>query len=224
MNTTVMKNSKGFTLVEIAIVMVIFGLILGGIMGPLKMQRDNMKRKETQQSMETIKSALVGYTLRNGRIPCPDTTANGLENINMAGTNCANARGTVPWATLGVVKEDAWKHPFTYRVDTQFADNNFVSGCPDADKLGITFQICSTGNIRVFDRNGGNLVASGIPAIIVSHGSNGPATSDADEQENSDNNPNFVDKTHINQGYDDFVDWVNINNLVGKMVSANKLP
>ncbi len=106
-----MKNSKGFTLVEIAIVMVIFGLILGGIMGPLKMQRDNMQRKETQQSMKTIKHALVGYALINGRIPCPDTSANGLEN--MSGLNCTNARGTVPWATLGVVKEDAWKHPFT---------------------------------------------------------------------------------------------------------------
>ena len=221
MNKAVMKNSKGFTLVEIAIVMVIFGLILGGIMGPLKMQRDNMQRKETQQSMKTIKHALVGYALINGRIPCPDTSANGLEN--MSGLNCTNARGTVPWATLGVVKEDAWKHPFTYRVDTQFADNNDGTGC-DVSVPSISFEICSSGNISVFDRNGGNLVASGIPAIIVSHGSNGPATSDADEQENSDNNPNFVDKTHINQGYDDFVDWVNINNLVGKMVSAKKLP
>lgn len=220
MSKTVIKNSKGFTLVEIAIVMVIFGLILGSIMGPLKMQLDNMKRKETEQSMETIKQAIMGYALRNGRIPCPDTNLDGLEN--MAGLNCASARGTVPYATLGVNRLDAWKKPFLYRVDTQFADNNPGTGCPDVTVN--SFAICSTGNISVFDSSGGNLVANGVPAIIVSQGSNRGFVSDADEQENSDNDTNFVDKTHINQGYDDFVDWINLYTLIAKMVAANKLP
>jgi hypothetical protein len=145
----------------------------------------------------------------------------GQENM---GATCNSPLGTVPWATLGVTNMvDGWHQPFTYRIDTQFADNTSDIGCPDA--AGILFAICSTGNINVFDSNGGNPVATEIPAIIVSHGSNQSTTGgDADEQENNNNNTNFVNKTHINQGYDDYVDWVNLNNLVAKMVSANKLP
>jgi prepilin-type N-terminal cleavage/methylation domain-containing protein len=224
-----MKNCKGFTLIEMAIVTVIFGLLLGGIMGPLKMHRDNLRSNETKQSMETIKQAIMGFAIRNGRIPCPDTDVlpkpDGLENIGV--TTCNSSRGTVPWATLGVTASlDGWKQPFTYRVDTQFADiPPGTTGCPDLNGTGMSFVICSAGNINVFDSNGGNTVATDIPAIIVSHGSNQSTTGgDADEQENNNNNTNFVNKTHINQGYDDYVDWVNLNNLVAKMVSANKLP
>lgn len=223
MSKTKLKMSKGFTLVEVAIVMVIFGLLLGGLMGPLSMQLDNMKSRETEQSMQTIKQAIIGFALRNGRIPCPDTTGNGLEN--MAGDNCTGLEGTVPSATLGVNPEDAWRRPFTYRVDGQFADNTDGTGCTDTDVVPlISFQICSRGNITVSDSNGGNLVAGDIPAVIVSHGRNWPVNSDADELENANGNANFVDKNHINQGYDDFVDWVNPNILIGKMISANKLP
>jgi uncharacterized Ntn-hydrolase superfamily protein len=60
--------------------------------------------------------------------------------------------------------------------------------------------------------------------VIVSHGDNWVAAGDVNEQENSDNDASFVDKNHINQGYDDLVGWININNLIGKMVAANKLP
>lgn len=222
MNRASIKNSRGFTLVEIAIVMVIFGLLLAGLMGPLQMQRDNLKRKETLQSMQTIKQAITGFALRNGRIPCPDTSQDGQENMN--GNTCFSPRGTVPWATLGVTRFDAWKQPFTYRVDTRFADIiPDGTGCA-VPVPGISFEICSTGNITVLDRRGGTQVAAGIPAIIVSHGRNWASAGDADEQENRDNNPIFVDKTHINQGYDDFVEWVNLNNLIAKMISANKLP
>jgi prepilin-type N-terminal cleavage/methylation domain-containing protein len=217
----IIKNN-GFTLVEIAIVILIFGLIIGGIMGPLKIQLDNIDRNETEKLIEDTKEVMIGFAIRNGRLPCPDTTGDGQEN--KPGVNCANASGTVPWATLGVSSQDAWNKPLTYRVDTSFADSATGTGCPDDDVPGVSFELCSTGNITVRASSVGAIVASGIPAIIVSHGKNWVAAGDANEQENSDNDANFVDKNHINQGYDDFVGWVNINKLIAKMVSANKLP
>ena len=216
------NQQAGFTIVEIAIVLLIFGLIVGGIMGPLQIQLDNMDRRETVQTIETTKDAIIGFSLRNGRVPCPDTTGDGQEN-NPAG-NCSSARGSVPWVTLGVNSVDAWKQPLTYRVDTTFADNTDGTGCPDANVAGISFELCSTGNITVRATSAGALVAANVPVIIVSHGENWVAAGDVNEQENADNDANFVDKNHINQGYDDLVGWVNINNLMGKMVSANKLP
>lgn len=217
-----LKNNAGFTLVEISIVLIIFGLIIGGLLGPVKIQLDNLKLKETKQTIETTKEALIGFAIRNGRLPCPDTNNNGQENLS--GSTCPRASGLVPWVTLGVNQLDAWHQPLSYRVDRLFADTRDGSSCPDANVPGISFEICSTGNISVFNRRNGNLVASGVPAIIVSHGKNWSSTGDADEQENSDNNTNFVDKNHINNGYDDLTGWINVNNLIGKMVSANKLP
>lgn len=222
MNKRYTHKQKGFTLVEIAIVMLIFGLIIGGIMGPLKTQLQNLDRKETKKLIEGTKDAMIGFAIRNGRLPCPDTSGDGQEN--KPGVNCTSARGVVPWVTLGVSQHDAWNRPLTYRVDTDFADSTTGTGCPDTDVPGVSFELCSTGNITVRATSTGATVASGIPAVIVSHGKNWVGSGDVNEQENSDNDANFVDKYHVNQGYDDFTGWVNINNLVGKMVSANKLP
>ena len=219
-NTT--KKQAGFNIVEVAFGLIIFGIIIGGLMGPLQVQLDNMDRRETLQTIETTKEAIIGFSIRNGRIPCPDTSGNGQENTGAG--NCSSARGSIPWVTLGVNSTDAWNQRLTYRVDRDFADNSDGTGCPDSNVAGISFEMCSLGNITVRATSTGALVASNVPAIIVSHGENGIAGGDANEQENSDNDANFVDKNHINQGYDDLVGWVNINNLIGKMVSANKLP
>lgn len=217
------KKSTGFTLVEIAIVMVIFGLIIGGLLGPMQIQLENLDRRETQETIETTKEAILGFAIREGRIPCPDTDDDGQEN--MTGSNCSNARGTAPWATLGVASVDAWKQPLTYRVDEDFADtSDGTPDCSDPDVLNVSFEICSSGDIDIFDSNGGSLVASGIPAVLVSHGKNWAATGDSDERENSDNDRDFVDRNHLNDGYDDLVGWVNLNTLIGTMVNANKLP
>lgn len=217
-----LKKSNGFTLVEIAIVMVIFGLIIGGLLGPMQIQMENLDRRETIETIETTKAAIVGFAIRNGRIPCPDTDNDGQEN--MTGSNCSNARGTAPWATLGVTSVDAWKQPLTYRVDEDFADtSDGTPDCADPDVSGISFEVCSTGDIDVLDSNGGNPVASGVPAMLVSHGKNWSGPDDSDEQENSDNDTDFVDRNHLNDGYDDLVGWINLNTLIGKMVAANKL-
>lgn len=223
MNNTLERTScSGFSLVEMAIVLVIFGLIIGGLLGPVQIQLDNMDRKETDRTIEGTKEAIIGFALRNDRIPCPDTSGDGQEN--MTGSNCNSSRGLVPWVTLGVSQSDAWHQPFTYRVDTQFADTTNGTGCGSIPMPSVSFELCSIGNINVYDSSGGALVASGIPAIIVSHGKNWSTAGDTDEQENTDNDANFVDKNAVNNGYDDQVGWINVNNLTATMVSANKLP
>jgi len=220
-------NSKhqGFTLVEMAIVLLVFGLVIGGLMGPLQTQLESLDRKATVKEIGLIKEAIVGFALRNGRIPCPDADSDGAEDI--VSGDCANAEGTLPWATLGVGDLDGWKRPFTYRVDTTFADTEDGSGCADDDVAGVSFEMCSTGDISVLDSKSGNTVVSGVPAVILSHGKNWAQTAGNDEGENQDADVEFVDKTYAigsSNNYDDIIDWVNLNNLIGNMVAAEKLP
>jgi len=233
------QKSKGFTLVEIAIVLLVFGLVIGGLMGPLQVQIESLDRKATVKEIGLIKEAIVGFTIINGRLPCPDIDGDG--GADMLVTDCVELHGKVPWATLGVGMTDGWKRPFTYHVAKIFAydidgDDGDYDGDGDVDNpdcfatattSNVAFEICSIGDINVLDGYGGNPVASNVPAIIVSHGKNWAETSGNDEGENEDDNTNFVDKTYAsggNNNYDDIVDWVNLNSLIAKMVAAKKLP
>jgi len=202
------RKIKGFTLLEMAIVLLVFGLVIGGLMGPLQVQLESLDRKATVKELGLIKESIIGFAIRNGRLPCPDTDSDGAENTS--GSACTLVYGDVPWATLGVGAIDGWERPFSYRVDTNFADTTDGSGCADDDAAGVSFEICSAGDINVFDSQGGNAVASNLPAIIVSHGKNWAQTSGNDEAENKDNDADFVDKTYASGSGNDYDDIVGL--------------
>jgi prepilin-type N-terminal cleavage/methylation domain-containing protein len=71
-----LQNQKGFTLVEIAIVLVIIGLLLGGV---LKGQEliTNSKVKSVTQDLEATSAAYYAYKDRTGSVP-GDNTGDGI--------------------------------------------------------------------------------------------------------------------------------------------------
>jgi len=217
------STQQGFTLLEMAIVLVVLGLLLGGLLMPLSTQMEKQDRDETQKTLQEIQEALIGYTMANGRLPCPDTDGDGI--IDM-GTTCSNTQGTIPWVDLGVGREDAWGQPFTYRVTGDFADTNDGTGCGTAT-AGVSFSLCSVADIDVFDAAAGNPVANQIPAIVIAHGSNWGTTTSADERENTDRDRRFVDRRPSMTAaptFDDQVIWISSNILKTKLVSAGRLP
>lgn len=81
-------NEAGFTLVEMSIVLLIMGLLLGGGLTVLSTQVAQQKFKDTQRILEDSKEALLGFAAGNGRLPCPASqTSNGRESF------CTNATG-----------------------------------------------------------------------------------------------------------------------------------
>lgn len=68
------RNQSGFTLVEIAIVLVIIGLLLGGV---LKGQEliDNTRVKSLQNDLNGLSAAINGYRDRYNAIPGDDAAA-----------------------------------------------------------------------------------------------------------------------------------------------------
>lgn len=217
------NTQRGFTLLEMAVVMVVLGLILGGILMPLSTQMEKQDRDETQSVLKEIQDALIGYAMANGRLPCPDTDGDGI--IDMAGT-CTNVQGTIPWVDLGVGKNDALGRPFTYRVTGSFADNTDGTGCGTAT-IGVSFELCSVADINILDSATGNPVANQIPAIVIAHGKNWATTTSADENENSDTDTIFVDRRpslNAPPTFDDQVIWISPNVLKNRLVSAGRLP
>lgn len=144
------NRKSGFTLVEMAVVIVIVGLIIGGLVTPLAMQMELRSRQETKKSLETIKEALIGFALTNGRLPCPDFNGDGIEDrsapaavddwdavdtnppvdeIRRPTQACADAtptnlyQGWLPFVSIGVGRSDDWSDRFTYRVSPEFSDD-----------------------------------------------------------------------------------------------------
>lgn len=250
---------NGFTLVEMAMVLLIVGLLLGGLMVPLSAQMEQHKISETRKTLDEIQQALLGYAIANGRLPCPADATTPTGQVNAAGVSagteykttgspytCATnipannaAWGVLPWATLGVSETDAWGRRFTYHVTTIFADDisaNTFSCTPTTPPTQSSFALCSNGNLNVGLSAGNSNVAANVPAVIVSHGTDGlgaftPAGQQiqpvpgplTDQGDNVDNDNNFVnhDFTPI---FDDLVVWISPNVLFNRMVAAGKLP
>jgi len=107
------RFQRGFTLVEMAVVMAIVALLLGGLVVTVSAQIDLQRTSETRATLENIREALIGFAAANGRLPCPaSATSNGLEGFSVGGTalngQCSNFyNGFVPAATLGVTPTDA---------------------------------------------------------------------------------------------------------------------
>jgi prepilin-type N-terminal cleavage/methylation domain-containing protein len=62
------KQADGFTLVEISIVMIIIGLLIGGTFGGMKLI-ENMQVNKTVQDLKSIESAALTFKDTYGRLP-----------------------------------------------------------------------------------------------------------------------------------------------------------
>jgi type II secretory pathway pseudopilin PulG len=101
----------GFSLVEIAVVLLIIAVLTTIVAVPLATQVEQQRISDTQRQLENIREALLGYAMANGRLPCPATsTSNGAEAFAPGGSavngNCSSFVGFVPSSTLGLAPVD----------------------------------------------------------------------------------------------------------------------
>jgi prepilin-type N-terminal cleavage/methylation domain-containing protein len=195
-----MIRSKGFTLVEVGMAVLIVSLLLAGALIPLSTQIDVRNAAETQRAMETIRDAIIGFTQAQGRLPCPadGTIPSGQTNAGLeklSGANCNNVYGVVPWATLGVPETDRWGRRFSYQITGIFGDattqNTFnfpgIPAIPQAAQnptctpvpqpTQSSFALCTQGNLTVNTRSdathGFSPIGTFLPVVVISHGKNG---------------------------------------------------
>lgn len=233
---------RGFTLIEIAVAVIIIGLLLGGILVPLATQVEQQQRRETLSTLGKGQEALYGFAMVNDRLICPDCRNaadcptipasernDGREDRVGTPLECVttpDAEGNLPWVDLGLPGSDAWSQRFSYHVTSDFADEIEGTGC-GTPTLGVSFSLCSVGNITVLDGSGGDNVAIEIPAIILSRGKNWAASISADEGENDGSNTTYVYKgfsATSGDEFDDLIAWISPHILKNRMVTAGKLP
>jgi prepilin-type N-terminal cleavage/methylation domain-containing protein len=115
-------RQRGFTLAEVAIAFVIIALLIGGTVLTLSAQTEAREITDTQRTLDQAREAIIGFALRNGRLPCPAPGAgNAIESFCTNGGagacgavilappgpvpvhgRCSSPNGFVPAATLGI--------------------------------------------------------------------------------------------------------------------------
>lgn len=108
---------RGFTLLEILVVLVILGL-MASLVGPqLFKQLGGSKTRAAQLQIQELGAALDLYRLETGSYP---STEQGLEALISKPRNQAIWNG--PYLKKSVIRDDPWGNPYQYRAPGQFGD------------------------------------------------------------------------------------------------------
>jgi prepilin-type N-terminal cleavage/methylation domain-containing protein len=104
------KRQKGFTLIEMAMVMVIMGIIMSIMMTVMPSLLKTGKIKEARSLLKKYDLVLQGYAIANYRLPFADQDQDGIEDDDVF-------IGTLPFQTLGMTHaNDVWGQPVKYAV------------------------------------------------------------------------------------------------------------
>lgn len=199
-------KNKGFTLIELAMVLFIVSLLLGAILTPLATSIEQENRQQAEDMLEEIRDTLIGYAIINGRLPCPDCpdsavgTCNagspndGIEDRSGSPLTCRTSFGNLPWVDLQVDENDPWGNHVTYQVSSDYSRDSNTSAC-GTETVGVSFELCTVGTIDVrgaysASYSGNPDIADNVVAIVISHGKNYlDQTQQNQEVENYGRNP-----------------------------------
>ncbi|HYA66943.1 MAG TPA: prepilin-type N-terminal cleavage/methylation domain-containing protein [Burkholderiaceae bacterium] len=106
------RRERGFTLVEIAISLVLLALAAVGVFAILEQQIEQHRISDTNATLLKAHDAVLSFVTGYGRLPCPAVAgSNGAESIasNVGGIiTCTSESGFLPAVTLGMPNLDSW--------------------------------------------------------------------------------------------------------------------
>lgn len=229
-----MVKEKGFTLIELSIVLIISGLALAGAIEAYKIYSEKQNIENTKSLLADIDQSLKNFpnmidpstadpvTGLGGtvfaRLPCPDIDADGREDCGMAtirgrrfdgSPNGPNVMvGGLPYTTLGLAMDyatDPYRQPVVYAI-TQSATQAATYGS------GI-------GAIKITDDDGNESYTN--QYTIVATGRLG-CEGDGADVENCDGDADFIAAFHTETASDYYDDRVTYHAQLPTLVNTSE--
>jgi type II secretory pathway pseudopilin PulG len=174
MRNSPLSSTSAFTLIELAIAVVLAGLIAGVMLSTKNAADTNDCYVQTKARLETVRGAIERYTQSNDRFPMPARRNVGVEDPSYGreinGSVPAEVAeldsvggaifGALPFATLSIPVEnamDCWGNKFTYAVTIDLTDT-------------IKFRTPTTAGALTIKSTPANVFLAGAGYAIISHG------------------------------------------------------
>jgi type II secretory pathway pseudopilin PulG len=210
------RSVSGFTLVEIALVLLIVTVLLGYTVSIYPAQQEVKQYRTANEEMSSIIKYLIRFAQINGRLPCPYSTivapAPGFEGKENTDTSvspwvCTSGFSYLPGKSLGILGDydnqgrllDPWGMPYLYAVSDgtvagAVAGDDFVDR-DNIKSLGLSGMV---GDIHICDDSpvlgdqtscpvGIKEVMSRVAAVVISTGKDEGSSSSNIQAENQDN-------------------------------------
>lgn len=247
-------GKRGFTLLEIMLVLFILAILATGLSMPLAAQVSLRRVEETRRQLDEAREALLGFAAANGRLPCPATASTrGVESFAPGSDArdglCADFfGGYLPAATLGLspldaegFSRDAWdsaSNRIRYAVFGARAVGGVTNPLTRVNgvRLATLEEIGSAPGFLVICATGASADASGCgPAanqltrkaafVLLSLGPNAPATPPRGSDESRNLDGDAVFVSREHASdFDDLVTWTSVSLIVSRLVSAGRAP
>ena len=214
-----MRRHAGFSLLELALVLVVLSLLASGALPLLSGQREIAARQEAQRLLDQVRDSLLGFALSTGRLPCAAAPGgDGRED-------CSREHGVLPWATLALPARDPWGQQLTYYAHARFTQ-------VPADPLASAIGLDSSGNARIkASHDASGELADSLPLVVVCHGQRAAggwrdgrqiAGASGNEAENADADLIFI---HRDPGpdFDDLLLWISPAILKSRLAAVGRL-
>ena len=239
-------NSKGFTLIELSIVLVILSMLLGVMVTVVPVQENKDSAAQTKDNLKFIEDAMLAYFNQRGYLPCPAPlnsviNSSGFGVSSTAGvSDCVLAApsgttdvgsgsdririGGVPTRELKIPDSyafDGWNNRITYVTAAELSQTLAKFQAHTSATTGMTIRDSSTNSLH-----------TGSPTFIaytvISHGINArgatnyqgtsipSACGSSNDSENCNNDAIFRDQFIDLTTFDDQILWKTKAQLVSE--------
>lgn len=215
---------QGFTLVELAMVLVILALLGGSLLVPVRSRIEARDRQATHAQLQDIRDALTGFAIIHGRLPCPSTEADpaspgyGLEDA----PPCQQANeGRLPWRSLALPATDAWGQArsrasdgwaghWRYRVDPAF------TAAP------VRADTDPSANLQIHAHDGSRVTTLDSQAVALVYSTGPNRQPDGRNARYSAASPAY-EAGEASADFDDLLIWIGRPLLIAQLAQAGRL-
>ncbi|HSY26651.1 MAG TPA: type II secretion system major pseudopilin GspG [Burkholderiaceae bacterium] len=127
------QRARGFTLIEMMVVVVIIGILAALVVPKLMGRADDARITAAKADIASIMQGLKLYKLDNQRYP---TTEQGLQALVAKPTSGPNANGWKSGGYLDKVPKDPWQNPYQYLSPGVHGEVDVFTYGPDGQPSG----------------------------------------------------------------------------------------